>query len=128
MPMQSFFLCPPLLELPQRAFHVGVGFITTDCLICLGEFMEGESVAKVPTCSHAFHARFIQTWLTHSNHDTPYPLLQQIFFLPTVEIKSMTIGYCNKNSILIEFCCNKIFLLLLKILYCNKKYCCYNLL
>ena len=26
--------------------------------------------------------------------------------------------------VVIEFCCNKIILLLLKILYCNKKYCC----
>ena len=40
----------------------------------------------------------------------------------------MTTDYCNKNFIAIEFCCNKIFFLLLKILYCNKKYCCYNLM
>ena len=26
--------------------------------------------------------------------------------------------------VVLEFCCNKIILLLLKILYCNKKYCC----
>ena len=47
---------PPLPKLPQRAFHGGVGFITIDCTICLGEFVEGENVAEVPTCSHAFHA------------------------------------------------------------------------
>ena len=40
----------------------------------------------------------------------------------------VTIDYCNKNFVVIEFCWNKIFLLLLKILYCNKIYCCYNLL
>ena len=45
--------------------------------------------------------------------------------LPTIAIKSLTIDYCNKNFIAIEFCYNKIFLLSLKILYCNKKYCCY---
>ena len=48
--------------------------------------------------------------------------------LPTIAIKFVAIDYCNKNFIIIEFCCNKIFLLLLKILNCNKKYCCYNLL
>ena len=46
--------------------------------------------------------------------------------LPTIVIKSMTIDYCNKNFVAIEFYCNKIFLSSLKILYCNKKYCCYN--
>ena len=41
--------------------------------------------------------------------------------LPTIRIKSVTIDYCHKNFIAIEFFCNNIFLLLLKILYCNKK-------
>ena len=61
----------------------------------------------------------------------------EIFSLLIVAIKFVIIDYCNKNFVVIEFCCNKrflllfflkFFLLLLKILYCNKKYCCYNLL
>ena len=47
---------------------------------------------------------------------------------PIVAIKSVAIDYCNKNFFAIEFGCNKIFLLLLKILYYNKKYCYHNLL
>ncbi|KAK9988904.1 hypothetical protein SO802_029143 [Lithocarpus litseifolius] len=62
---------PPLPKLPQRAFHAGTGFITTDCTIYLGEFVEVESVTEVPTCSHAFHAECIQTWLAYSNHAIP---------------------------------------------------------
>ena len=38
-------------------------------------------------------------------------------------IKFGAIDYCNKNFIAIEFCCNKLFLLLLKILYSNEIYC-----
>ena len=49
--------------------------------------------------------------------------------LPTETIKFVAIEYCNKNFVAIEFCCNKRFLLLLKILYCQKKKnCSYNLL
>ena len=49
----------------------------------------------------------------------------EIFSLPTDAIKFVTIDYCNKNFIAIV-CCNKRFLLSLKILYCNKKYCDYK--
>ena len=68
------------------------------------------------------------------------PLLQRNFFVAInfksiatenflfPVIKSMAIDYCNKIFFVIEFGCNKIFFLLLKILYYNKKYCCYNLL
>ena len=51
----------------------------------------------------------------------------EIFSLPTDAIKSVAIDYCNKNFVAIV-CCNKRFLLSLKILYCNKKYCYYKLL
>ena len=65
---------PP--ELPQRPFHAdaGAGFITTECTICLGDFEEGDRVAEIPACSHAFHAECIQTWLSRSNHATPCPI------------------------------------------------------
>ncbi|XP_075674933.1 RING-H2 finger protein ATL52-like [Castanea sativa] len=55
---------PP--ELPLRPFHAdaGAGFITTECIIYLGDFEEGDRVAEIPACSHAFHAECIQTWLS----------------------------------------------------------------
>ncbi|KAA8525868.1 hypothetical protein F0562_007723 [Nyssa sinensis] len=40
----------------------------TDCLVCLGEFQEDESLKLLPKCSHAFHVTCIDTWLkSHSN-------------------------------------------------------------
>jgi len=46
--------------------------------------------------------------------------MEKILFL-TVAIKSVAIDYCNKNFVAVEFGCNEIFLLLLKILYYKKK-------
>ena len=43
--------------------------------------------------------------------------------LPNIVIKSV-----GNRLLQQKFCCNKIFLLLFKIIYCNKKYNCYNLL
>nr|XP_023878433.1 RING-H2 finger protein ATL66-like [Quercus suber]POF23160.1 ring-h2 finger protein atl72 [Quercus suber] len=67
---------PPELELPQRPFHADAdaGFINTQCIICLGDFEEGDRVAEIPACSHAFYAECIQTWLSQSNHATPCPI------------------------------------------------------
>ncbi|KZV35040.1 hypothetical protein F511_04345 [Dorcoceras hygrometricum] len=33
------------------------------CVVCLGEFMEGEGVRVLPECSHAFHASCIDRWV-----------------------------------------------------------------
>ncbi|ESQ48946.1 hypothetical protein EUTSA_v10021678mg [Eutrema salsugineum] len=35
----------------------------TECLICLGDFVEGEKVRVLPKCDHGFHVRCIDTWL-----------------------------------------------------------------
>ncbi|KOM39707.1 hypothetical protein LR48_Vigan03g308900 [Vigna angularis] len=38
----------------------------TECLVCLGEFQQEESLRLLPKCSHAFHVPCIDTWLrTH---------------------------------------------------------------
>ena len=60
---------PPLPELPQRDFHAGEA--ATDCPVCLEEFVEGESLVKLPTCLHAFHPACIQTWLTRNHTSCP---------------------------------------------------------
>lgn len=42
--------------------------IGTECSVCLTEFSEGESLRRLPHCSHAFHVRCIDTWLKlHAN-------------------------------------------------------------
>ena len=48
------------------------------------------------------------------------PYYNKNILLHIIAINSVLIGYCNKIFIAIAFYCNKIILLLLKILYCNK--------
>ncbi|XP_071727495.1 RING-H2 finger protein ATL52-like [Rutidosis leptorrhynchoides] len=50
-------------------YKKGDGLVScTDCLVCLVEFQEDESIRLLPKCSHAFHVHCIDTWLkTHSN-------------------------------------------------------------
>lgn len=41
---------------------------TTDCVVCLGEFEEGEWLRHLPNCKHVFHISCIDNWfLSHSN-------------------------------------------------------------
>ncbi|KAK7379497.1 hypothetical protein VNO80_04959 [Phaseolus coccineus] len=35
----------------------------TECLVCLGEFQQEESLRLLPKCTHAFHVPCIDTWL-----------------------------------------------------------------
>ncbi|XP_027337571.1 RING-H2 finger protein ATL54-like [Abrus precatorius] len=40
----------------------------TECLVCLSEFQQEESLKLLPKCSHAFHVPCIDTWLrSHKN-------------------------------------------------------------
>ncbi|KAL2901445.1 hypothetical protein RDABS01_026527 [Bienertia sinuspersici] len=50
-------------------FKKGDGLIgTTDCSVCLGEFLEDDTLRLLPKCSHAFHVACIDTWLrSHMN-------------------------------------------------------------
>jgi E3 ubiquitin-protein ligase ATL10/75/76/77/78 len=44
---------------------------STDCPICLAEFVVGEEVRILPKCNHGFHMRCIDTWLAaHSSCPT----------------------------------------------------------
>ncbi|GJN07160.1 hypothetical protein PR202_ga24965 [Eleusine coracana subsp. coracana] len=41
---------------------------TTECAICLGEFVDGEKVRLLPRCRHGFHVGCIDAWLAaHSS-------------------------------------------------------------
>lgn len=50
-------------------YKKGDGLITSsDCSVCLGEFLEDDTLRLLPKCSHAFHVACIDTWLrSHSN-------------------------------------------------------------
>lgn len=40
----------------------------TECLVCLGEFHEDESLRLLPKCTHCFHVTCIDTWLRSHNN------------------------------------------------------------
>nr|GMD02604.1 RING-H2 finger protein ATL51 [Ipomoea batatas] len=45
-------------------YRKGVGDVEgSECSVCLGEFLEGESLRLLNNCSHAFHLHCIDTWL-----------------------------------------------------------------
>ncbi|GMI80279.1 Arabidopsis Toxicos en Levadura 72, DAF-Like gene 1 [Hibiscus trionum] len=50
-------------RIPVAVYGPGMNMKATDCLICLGEFMDGEKVRVLPKCNHGFHVRCIDTWL-----------------------------------------------------------------
>ncbi|CAN6481530.1 unnamed protein product [Victoria cruziana] len=53
--------------LPIAAFDAGAGK-STECAICLSEFLTGEQVRILPRCGHCFHPSCIDTWLSsHSS-------------------------------------------------------------
>lgn len=53
-----------LKQIPMGVFGSGIiDMKATECLICLGDFVEGEKVRVLPKCNHGFHVRCIDTWL-----------------------------------------------------------------
>ncbi|XP_031494748.1 RING-H2 finger protein ATL39-like [Nymphaea colorata] len=53
--------------IPTRVVHgSGEGAFNEDCVICLSEFEEGETIRDLPKCGHAFHKDCLDRWL-HSN-------------------------------------------------------------
>ncbi|XVF37414.1 hypothetical protein REPUB_Repub20aG0005700 [Reevesia pubescens] len=58
-----------LKQIPVAVYGTGVSFpSSTECPICLGEFMDGEKVRVLPKCNHGFHVKCIDTWLvSHSS-------------------------------------------------------------
>lgn len=50
-------------------YRRGEGLVeATDCVVCLGEFQEGETLRLLPKCIHAFHVSCIDRWFqSHTN-------------------------------------------------------------
>ncbi|KAK8572730.1 hypothetical protein V6N12_028777 [Hibiscus sabdariffa] len=59
-----------LERIPVAVFGTGLSFTSTECPICLGEFVDGEKVRVLPKCNHGFHVRCIDRWLV-SNSSCP---------------------------------------------------------
>ncbi|KAF6134375.1 hypothetical protein GIB67_005767 [Kingdonia uniflora] len=74
-----------------------------DCAVCLGEFVEGESVRVIPCCGHVFHQDCIDTWF--ASHDScPLCRATQLFH-PSQRCNSCgcsRLGY-NIEEVVLEF-------------------------
>ncbi|KAJ6413383.1 hypothetical protein OIU84_006224 [Salix udensis] len=70
--------------LPRFTYSAGGGgattnFGSTECAICLGDFVEGDEVRVLPHCGHGFHVVCIDKWLgSHSS----CPSCRQILVVP----------------------------------------------
>lgn len=60
-----------LKRIPVDSYNSELKTKATECLICLGDFVEGEKVRVLPKCNHGFHVKCIDTWLrSHSSCPT----------------------------------------------------------
>ncbi|XP_021737824.1 RING-H2 finger protein ATL73-like [Chenopodium quinoa] len=58
-------------QIPTTIYHTATSVMSTDCMICLGEFIEGENIKVLPKCKHGYHSKCIDTWLlSHSTCPT----------------------------------------------------------
>ncbi|KAK9690603.1 hypothetical protein RND81_09G140200 [Saponaria officinalis] len=46
-----------------KVYKYEKGFVESDCVVCLGEFIVGDEFRILPKCNHAFHVHCIDTWL-----------------------------------------------------------------
>uniref|UniRef100_A0ACD5WFI3 Uncharacterized protein n=1 Tax=Avena sativa TaxID=4498 RepID=A0ACD5WFI3_AVESA len=56
----------PLVNYHRRASSSLAAASAAECAVCLSEFVGGERLKMLPTCSHAFHIDCIDTWLFHN--------------------------------------------------------------
>lgn len=49
--------------LPQFRFRTQNQTASSDCVVCLDAFREGQWCRKLPACGHLFHRRCLDTWL-----------------------------------------------------------------
>ncbi|KAI3470961.1 hypothetical protein Pfo_027624 [Paulownia fortunei] len=60
-----------LRQIPVAVYGSGNGVASTDCAICLAEFLDGEKIRVLPKCHHCFHVRCVDIWLaSHSSCPT----------------------------------------------------------
>lgn len=48
--------------------NLKIGRATLECVVCLNEFQDDETLRLIPKCSHVFHSECIDAWLV--NHST----------------------------------------------------------
>ena len=73
-----------------RKYDKDMGLVGEDrtCVVCLGEFEEGDELRTLPHCMHSFHVPCIDTWLL-SHMNCPMcrsPFIAYVFRGPAGEI------------------------------------------
>lgn len=66
-----------LSDIPVVVYRPEVKIPATDCPICLGDFIEGEKMRKLPKCKHWFHVKCIDKWLVSNSS---CPICRQLLF------------------------------------------------
>ncbi|KAH6798319.1 hypothetical protein C2S51_034803 [Perilla frutescens var. frutescens] len=52
-----------LRHLPMAVYGSGDDGSGSECPICLGEFVDGQTIRVLPKCGHGFHVECIDKWL-----------------------------------------------------------------
>ena len=55
---------------PHHTFPIGndICFTENECVICLEEFHEGDTLLVLPDCRHIYHSKCISLWFTSACH------------------------------------------------------------
>ncbi|KAG7557169.1 Zinc finger RING-type [Arabidopsis suecica] len=56
---------PSFIYTKARGIEPGIGEL--ECVVCLNEFKDDETLRLVPPCVHVFHADCVDIWLSHSS-------------------------------------------------------------
>lgn len=60
-----------LRRIPVAVYGAEQGVGSTECPICLGEFLDGDKIRVLPKCHHCFHVKCVDVWLaSHSSCPT----------------------------------------------------------
>lgn len=60
-----------LRQIPVAVYGAEQGVGSTECPICLGEFLDGDKIRVLPKCHHCFHVKCVDVWLaSHSSCPT----------------------------------------------------------
>ncbi|KAL1191048.1 RING-H2 finger protein ATL57 [Cardamine amara subsp. amara] len=65
-------------SLPVYGYTNGAKQRNEECVICLSDFEEGETVKVIPHCGHVFHVACVDTWLS-SHVSCPFCRSSQLF-------------------------------------------------
>ncbi|KAJ3672327.1 hypothetical protein LUZ60_007048 [Juncus effusus] len=76
--------------------------ISGECVICLGDFVEGERIRVLPPCGHGFHVECVDTWLGAHNSCPSCRTVLVVPVVPAVPERCCKCGASNLNGESVE--------------------------